>query len=328
MRRRSLIVGGLGLTWLSAAFAQHSSKSARIAVLMPYPEGDAEGRARLNAFTDALSEFRWADGKNLQVDTEWAGGSADRIRTATKEIVASHPDLILAVTTPVATACASETTTVPILFVSVTDPVGIGIVANLASSGRNVTGFTNFEFSVGGKWLQIVRGIAPHVKRVAVLFSPRTAPYAPAFMEVVEIAARELSLNPQPLGLGDAGELKEAFQALAQRRDTALLVLPDVFTTTNRESITRLANENGLPAIYPFRFFALAGGLVSYGFDQIDPYRRAAQYADRILRGESPATLPIQHPTTFEMVINLKTARQLGIEVSPTILAQANEVIE
>jgi putative tryptophan/tyrosine transport system substrate-binding protein len=325
MRRRSLIFGGLATTWFSAALAQQTGKSARIAVLMPYPVGDAEGRARLDAFTDALSEFRWADGRSPRIDTEWAGGSADRIRAAAKEIVASHPDLILAVTTPVATACASETTTVPIIFASVTDPVGIGIVANLASSGRNVTGFTNFEFSVGGKWLQIVRAIAPHVKRVAVLFSPKTAPYAPAF---VEVAARELPLVPQALGLGDAGELKEAFQALAQGRDTALLVLPDVFTTTNRESITRLANENGLPAIYPFRFFALAGGLVSYGFDQIDPYRRAAQYADRILRGENPATLPIQHPTNFEMVINLQTARQLGIEVSPTILAQANEVIE
>ena len=262
-------------------------------MLMPYPVSDAEGRARLDAFTDALSEFRWADGKSPRIDTEWAGGSADRIRAAAKEIVASHPDLILAVTTPVATACASETTTVPIIFASVTDPVGIGIVANLASSGRNVTGFTNFEFSVGGKWLQIVRAIAPHVKRVAVLFSPKTAPYAPAFMRVVEIAARELSFVPQALGLGDAGELKETFQALAQRRDTALLILPDVFTTTNRESITRLADENGLPAIYPFRFFALAGGLVSYGFDQIDPYRRAAQYEIAILRGENPATLPI-----------------------------------
>src|SRR3954467_9100671 len=249
MRRRSLIVGGLGLTWLSAAFAQHSSKSARIAVLMPYPEGDAEGRARLNAFTDALSEFRWADGKNLQVDTEWAGGSADRIRTATKEIVASHPDLILAATTPVATACASETTTVPILFVSVTDPVGIGIVANLASSGRNVTGFTNFEFSVGGKWLQIVRAIAPHVKRVAVLFSPKTAPYAPAFIEVVNTAGRALSLEIQSLPVTDASRLAEAIKQSGEKRDSALLILPDVFTTTNRESITRLANEHHVPAI-------------------------------------------------------------------------------
>ena len=211
MRRRSLIFGGLATTWFSAALAQQTGKSARIAVLMPYPVGDAEGRARLDAFTDALSEFRWADGRSPRIDTEWAGGSADRIRAAAKEIVASHPDLILAVTTPVATACASETTTVPIIFASVTDPVGIGIVANLASSGRNVTGFTNFEFSVGGKWLQIVRAIAPHVKRVAVLFSPKTAPYAPAFMRVVEVAARELSLVPQALGLGDAGELKEAF---------------------------------------------------------------------------------------------------------------------
>src|SRR3954451_10100096 len=232
MRRRE-VIGGMVLASFWGASAQQPEKSARIAVLMPYPLGDAEGRARLDAFRDALAELRWADGKNLRIDAEWAGGSADRIRAAAKEIVASHPDLILAVTTPVATECASETTTVPIIVASVTDPVGIGNVANLASSGRNVTGFTNFEFSVGGKWLQIVRGIAPHVKRVAVLFSPRTAPYAPAFMEVVEIAARELSLNPQPLGVGDAGELNEAFQALAQSRDTALLILPDVFTTTN-----------------------------------------------------------------------------------------------
>src|SRR3954469_14298942 len=219
MRRRSLIVGGLGLTWLSAAFAQHSSKSARIAVLMPYPEGDAEGRARLNAFTDALSEFRWADGKNLRIDTEWAGGSAERMRSAAKEIVASHPDLILAVTTPVATACASETTTVPILFASVTDPVGIGIVAKLASSGRNVTGFTNFEFSVGGKWLGIIQAIAPQVRRAAVLFSPKTAPYAPAFMEVVNTAGRALGLKVQPLPLTDAAGIAEAIRESGEKRE-------------------------------------------------------------------------------------------------------------
>src|SRR3954468_12328151 len=183
---------------------------------MPYPTGDTEGQARLDAFSQSLADLGWRDGSNLRLDTEWAGASAERITAAARDIAASRPDLILAVTTPVATACANETRTVPIIFASVTDPVGIGIVANLASSGRNVTGFTNFEFSVGGKWLQIVRGVAPHVKRVAVLFSPKTAPYAPAFMRVVEIAARELSLAAQALGLADAGELKEAFQTLGQ----------------------------------------------------------------------------------------------------------------
>src|SRR4051812_17561902 len=295
---------------------------------MPYPTGDTEGQARLDAFPQSLADLGWRDGSNLRLDTEWAGASPERITAAATEIAASRPDLILAITTPVATACANETRTVPIIFASVTDPVGIGIVANLASSGRNVTGFTNFEFSVGGKWLGIIQAIAPQVRRAAVLFSPKTAPYAPAFMEVVNTAGRALSLEVQSLPVTNASGLAEAIKQSGEKRDSALLILPDVFTTTNRESITRLANEHHLPAIYPFRFFALAGGLVSYGFDQIEPYRRAGGYADRILRGEDPSGLPIQHPANFEMVINLKTARQLGIEVPPTILAQANEVIE
>lgn len=310
-----------------SAVAQRSREPRRVAVLMPYPDGDAEGMARLDAFSASLAEVGWT-AQRLQLVTRWGGGSAEGIKAGARDIVASHPDLILAVTTPAAIACASETQTIPILFASVTDPVGIGIVANLASSGRNVTGFTNFEFAVGGKWLQLLQAIVPGAQRAAVLFSPKTAPYAPAFIQVIEAAARATTIKIEPLPVSDPSQLREAFERVALGPDSALLVIPDVFTTTNRDSITRLANERGAAAIYPFRFFAVSGGLVSYGFDQIDPYRRAARYADRILHGENPSDLPIQHPTTFEMVINLKTAQQIGIEVPPSTLAQANEVIE
>src|SRR3954452_6675303 len=209
MRRRDLLIA-TGAAWSASALAQHSGRQVRIAVLMPYPTGDSEGQARLDAFSESLAGLGWRDGGNLRLDTEWAGASAERIMAAAREIAASRPDLILAVTTPVATACAKETTTVPIIFGSVTDPVGIGIVENLASSGRNVTGFTNFEFSVGGKWLGIVQAIAPQVRRAAVLFSPNTAPYAPAFLDVMNTAGRALSLDIQSLPMNDASGLAEA----------------------------------------------------------------------------------------------------------------------
>jgi putative tryptophan/tyrosine transport system substrate-binding protein len=210
VRRRDLLVGGVAAAWSSPASPQRSGRQVRIAVLMPYPTGDSEGQARLDAFSQSLADLGWSEGKNLRLDTEWAGASGERIMAAAREIAASRPDLILAVNTPVATAAAKETRTVPIIFASVTDPVGIGIVENLASSGRNVTGFTNFEFSVGGKWLGIIQAIAPQVRRAAVLFSPNTAPYAPAFLDVMNTAGRALSLDIQTVPVTDASGLAEA----------------------------------------------------------------------------------------------------------------------
>ena len=328
MRRRALIFGGIvAARWASPGAAQQARRPVRIAVLLPSTIRNLDGPARADAFVKALVDLGWVEGRTLNVETHWLGDNPERLRQDARQVVAGRPDLILAATNPLVIACIAETRTLPIVFVSVTDPVGAGIVGNLASSGRNITGFTNFDFALGAKWVAVMRSMVPGVRRAAVLYNPGTAPYGPSFLKLVETAGRAVGIDVSELATDQAGELAAKLKALADTQDAMLFVTPDVFTTANRDDITRLANENGLPSIYPFRFFALAGGLISYGFDRIEPYRRAGLYAHRILRGDDPAALPIQNPTHLEMVINLKTARLLGIEVPPTLLAEANEVV-
>ena len=329
MRRRTFIAAlGGGVAWPLVARAQQNERVRRIGLLMNFPEADTEGNARLVAFLQRMRELGWSDGHNLKLEARWSGADIDRMRTFAREIVVQQPDLIVAVGTPATSAVMRETSTIPIVFTQVSDPIGGGIVTNLARPGGNVTGFTLFEFSIGSKWLQTIKQIAPNVTRVAVLFNPTTAPYAPLYLRSVEDGTSSFAVDFSTLPLQDAVELEPTIKTFAATPNSALLVLTDTFTTVNRDRIIALAAEYRLPALYPYRFFAQSGGLVSYGVDTLEQYPRAAAYADRVLKGEKPGDLPIQQPTKYELVINLKTAKTLGLDVPQTLLARADEVIE
>jgi putative ABC transport system substrate-binding protein len=330
MRRRTFIAAlGGAAAWPLAVRAQpRDDKVRRVGVLMNFREGDTEGQARLAAFLQRMQELGWSEGRNLKLESRWSGADIERMRTAARDLVAMEPDLVIGVGTPAVSALTRETSSIPIIFTQVSDPVGSGLVTNLARPGGNVTGFTLFEFSIGSKWLQTIKDIAPNVTRAAVLFNPATAPYAPLYLHSVEAAAASFAVDFSALPLDEVVELERAIKTLAAKPNSALLVLTDTFTTVNRERIIALAAEYRLPALYPYRFFAASGGLVSYGVDTLDQYPRAATYADRILRGAKPADLPIQQPIKFELVINLKTAKALGLDIPPSLLATADEVIE
>ena len=329
MKRREFIAGlGSAVAWPMVARAQQGERVRRIGLLMNFPEADTEGNARLVAFLQRMRELGWSDGHNLKLESRWSGADIDRMRTFAREIVVQQPDLIVAVGTPATSAVMRETSTIPILFTQVSDPVGGGLVTNLARPGGNVTGFTLFEFSIGSKWLQTIKEIAPNVTRVAVLFNPTTAPYAPLYLRSVEDGASSFAVDFSTLPLQDAVELEPTIKTFAATPNSALLVLTDTFTTVNRDRIIALAAEYRLPALYPYRFFAQSGGLVSYGVDTLEQYPRAAAYADRVLKGAKPGDLPIQQPINFELVINAQTARMLGLTVPPSLLARADEVIE
>ena len=329
MKRRAFIAAlGGAAAWPLAAQAQQNERVRRIGLLMNFPEADTEGNARLVAFLQRMRELGWSDGHNLKLEARWSGADIDRMRTFAREIVVQQPDLIVAVGTPATSAVMRETSTIPIVFTQVSDPIGGGIVTNLARPGGNVTGFTLFEFSIGSKWLQTIKQIAPNVTRVAVLFNPTTAPYAPLYLRSVEDGTSSFAVDFSTLPLQDAVELEPTIKTFAATPNSALLVLTDTFTTVNCDRIIALAAEYRLPALYPYRFFAQSGGLVSYGVDTLEQYPRAAAYADRVLKGEKPGDLPIQQPTKYELVINLKTARTLGLTIPATLLARADEVIE
>jgi putative ABC transport system substrate-binding protein len=326
-RRREFItlIGGAALSPL-AARAQQPERMRRIGVLMP-TANDAEGQARIAAFQRGLAELGWIDGRNVRIDYRWSSADSERMRAFATDLVALAPDVILANgSTPVA-ALRGATSRIPIVFTQVADPVGSGLVENLARPGANITGFTNFEYAMAGKWLGALKEIAPRVTRVGVLSSPQNPNWRP-FMRATETlsAVSGLALSMAPAR--DAGEIERALAALAGEPDTGLIVLPDPVTGVNREQIVALAAHHRLPAAYPFRFFTVAGGLLSYGIDPAAQFREAASYVDRILRGMRPGDLPVQAPTKFELVINLKTAKALGLTVPPTLLSVADEVIE
>jgi putative tryptophan/tyrosine transport system substrate-binding protein len=332
MRRREFItlVGGVGACLLAphGTTAQPSDRVRRIAVLSGLAATDPEAEARVTALQQGLKERGWTEGHNLSIDSRWGTGDSDQLRTFAREVIDLKPDLIVGMTTPAVTALVQETTAIPILFVNIVDPLGRGFISNMARPGGNVTGFLNFEFSMGGKWLETLKQIAPAVRRVALLFNPHSAPYAGSFMRVAEAAAPSFGVEPIAAGVHDASELERTVTDFAAKQAVGLIILPDAFTTNHRDLIIALAARFRLPSVYPLRVFAMSGGLISDGGDPTDIFRRAASYVDRILKGANPGDLPVQAPAKFELVINLKTANSLGLNVPPMLLARADEVIE
>jgi putative ABC transport system substrate-binding protein len=327
MKRREFItLLGAVAAWPLAARAQQGEPIRRIGVLMYLPVDDPEGQARFAALVQALTQLGWSEGRNLRIDTRWA--NADDIRSHAMELAALAPDVLVAGTgTATAAPLLQATRTVPIVFVSVIDPVGAGFVASLAQPGGNATGFTIFEYSMSGKWLEVLKEIAPRVTRAAVLRDPAVASGIGQF-GAVQIVAPSLGVQVTPVDVRDAGEIERALTAFARGLNGGLIVTGTALAFVHRDLIISLANRHRLPAVYWHRRFVASGGLISYGPDTIDPFRRAAGYVDRILKGEKPADLPVQAPTKYELVINLKTAKALGLEIPATVLARADEVIE
>ncbi len=329
MRRREFItlIGGAAV-WPLAARAQQPERMRRMGVLMYLAADDPEAQARLAAFAQALKQLGWSDGRNLRIDTRWATTNADDLRRHAAELVALAPDVLVAGTgTATVAPLLQATRTVPIVFVTVIDPVGAGFVASLARPGGNATGFTMFEYGLSGKWLELPKEIAPRVTRAAVLRDPAIASGIGQFA-AVQAVAPSLGVELSPVDVRDAGEIERAVTAFARGLNGGLIVTASGSASNHRQPIIALAARHRLPAVYSGRHFVIAGGLISYGPDLNDQFRRAAGYVDRILKGEKPADLPVQAPTKYDLAINLKTAKALGIEVPATVLARADEVIE
>jgi putative ABC transport system substrate-binding protein len=333
MRRREFItlLGGAAAAWPLAARAQQGERMRRVGVLMSTAADDPEAKVELAAFEQELKNLGWREGQNIRIDYRFGAGDAARMAAFAKELVALKPDVLLARSTPVlkALALAAETNTVPIVFVAVSDPVGEGFAASLARPGGNATGFTNVESAMAGKWVELLKEITPGLKRITFIYNPLTAPGGGAYYaRLIEAAAATLGVTVTPGSVRAPSDIEGAVTALAREPGGGLLVLPDAFINAHRALIFELAMRYRLPAVYTFGHMAVEGGLISYGPDIIDQYRRAAAYVDRILKGERAGDLPIQAPTKFELVINLKTAKALGLAVPPTLLSRADEVIE
>ena len=324
-REFMILLSAAAAAWPRAAGAQQPDRVRRVGVLMGIAD-DLEGQARIAVFRQALQALGWSEGRNVQFIYRWSGGDVRHARQFAKELVDLRSDVILANSTPIAAAVRETTRTTPTVFVQVSDPVTAGVVQSLARPGGNLTGFTNFDPSMASKWLELVKGIAPNITRVAYLFNPNTAPLL--YARAVEAAAPLLSIKPFAAEVHNADEMEGVIEQFAREPDGALLVLPDLFTPTNRQSIIALAARHHLPAVYPFRYFVASGGLMSYGIETLETYRQAASYVARVLKGENPGDLPVQAPSKYELVINLKTAKALGLDVPPTLLARADEVIE
>jgi putative tryptophan/tyrosine transport system substrate-binding protein len=325
MRRRAFVraLGAIPIALVTRTVAQERVR--RIGLLMPSAEGDSETQHRLAVFRQALAALGWTEGKNVRIDVRWAVGEPARMAAA-KELIALNPDIVIGASTPVTAALQRESRTTPIVFTQVGDPIGSGFAASFPSPGGNLTGFTNYEPAMATKWLQLLKEISPAVMLVGALFNPQT--HSGQYWHALDTAARSVNLEFRKIPVQNVSELEEAIADLARQPETSLAVMPDVFVFNNRERIVSLAAQHRLPAIYPFRYFAEIGGLVAYGIDNLDMYKRAAAYADRILRGTPPKSLPIEAPKKFELIINLKTARSLGLDVPPTLLTSADEVIE
>jgi putative ABC transport system substrate-binding protein len=298
-------------------------------MLVSFFDSDPESQARIAAFQQELENLGWRESHNIQIEYRWASGDSDRFRAFAAELVAARPDVIVAHATPSAEALVRATRTIPIIFVVVADPVGSGLVSSLSEPGRNATGFTNFETSMGTKWVEFLKQLSPRLARVALLFNPAMAPgRGSTYLPSAEAAARSFGIESTHAPVSSAAEIENAIVTVSRRPDSGLIVMPDIFMTIHRDLITALATRHVLPTIYPFRYFAEGGGLISYGVDVPDIFRRAAGYVDKVLRGATPSSLPVQHPDKFELVINLKTARALGLNVPRILLARANGVIE
>jgi putative tryptophan/tyrosine transport system substrate-binding protein len=328
MRRREFIAlaGGAVAGWPFAARAQQPERLRRIGVLMHLAADDLEGQARLAAFLQGLQQLSLTDGRNVRIDTRWGASDAARRRYAA-ELVALAPDVILASTTLAMVPLLQTTHTVPTVFVNVADPVGAGFVESLARPGGNVTGFAMFEYSLSGKWLELLKEIAPRVTRVAVIRDSAN-PAGIGQFAVIQSVAPSFGVELSPVVARDVGEIERLVTAFVRSPNDGLIVMGSALGASHSNLIVTLAARHRLPAVYPFRFFVTGGGLISYGPDTIDPYRHAAGYVDRVLKGEKPADLPVQAPTKYELAINLKTAKALGLDVPATVLARADEVIE
>jgi putative ABC transport system substrate-binding protein len=326
-RREFIALLGGAAAWPLGARAQQPDRMRRIGVLMALPENF--GQAFYAAFREGLQTLGWTEGRNIRIDTRWtAAGDVESRQRFAKELVALQPDLILSHATPTTAALLQQTRTIPIVFATVSDPVGSGFVASFPRPGGNVTGFTNIEPTMAGKWLELLKEIAPRVARVVFLFNPAAAPYAEYYVNPFKAAARSFAAEAIAGPVRDMSELESVVAALARESNGGLVVMTDTFTSVHRVEITALAARHRLPAVYPFRFFAELGGLLSYGVDLTDNFRRAASYVDRILRGAKPSELPVQAPVKFELVINLKTAKALGLDVPFHLQQRADEVIE
>jgi putative ABC transport system substrate-binding protein len=329
LKRREFItlLGSAAATWPLAAHAQQRERVRRIGVLTNLASDDPEAQVRNTAFAQTLAQLGWAVGQNLHIEYRWAAGDAERIRRYAAELVALTPDVILTTGAAGVGPLLQATRTVPVVFVLVPDPVGAGFVDSLARPGGNATGFVQFEYGISGKWLELLKEIAPGVARVAVLRDPAIAG-GQGQVAAIQAVAPSFGMEVTPINVRDTGEMERAIGAFARFPNAGLILTGSALATVHRKLIINLAARHKLPAVYTSRYFVTDGGLISYGINFLDQYRQAAGYVDRILRGEKPADLPVQAPTKFELVINLKTARALGLTVPPTVLAIADEVIE
>jgi putative tryptophan/tyrosine transport system substrate-binding protein len=327
-QRHFITLLGGAAAWPLAARAQQSERIRRIGFLQGLAEIDPEAQARTAAFRQELEALGWTEGRNIRIDYRFGGGSAARIQAYAAELVNSTPDLIVAHSSPVVAALKQATSTIPIVIAVVNDPLGQGFVTSLARPGGNITGFAFVEFPMVGKWLELLKEVAPGVRRVALMFNPQTAPYYAIYLREFGALRATPTIELAAAPLRDEGEIKAAIAAIAREPAGGLITAADPFTVAHRSVIMRLAQHHRLPAVYGLRQFVAEGGLMSYGPDTVDIVRRSASYVDRILKGATPADLPIQQPTKFELAINLKSAMSLGLEVPPTLLARADEVIE
>jgi putative ABC transport system substrate-binding protein len=331
MKRREFIAGlGGAAAWPFATLAQQPERMRQIAFLMNTVETDGETQRRLSAFRRGLNELGWIEGKNIRIETRWGGGNPERVRSHARELVQLAPDVLVTNGTPSTAALKRETSSIPVVFAVITDPVGDGFAASLSRPGGNITGFSAYDSEMGGKWVQLLKEIAPNVTRAALLFNPRTAPGGGTGLmrPFYDTAARTLAVELAPMPVLETAGIEGSLASHAAHPNAGLIAMPDGFVLVNSALVIRLANELRIPAIYPFRFFAVDGGLMSYGVDTADLNHRAASYVDRILKGANPADLPIQTPTKFELVLNLKTANALGLTITPQLLARADEVVE
>ena len=329
MRRRDVIalLGGVTAGWPLAAPAQQGERVRKIGVLMNYAEGDPEGKDRFAALHDRLAKLGWADGRNVVIETRWAAGQANLMLVFATELVAQPVDVIVAASTPVLEVVKQLTSTIPVVFTQVADPAGSGFVSNYARPGGNITGFTDYDPAVAGKWLEILKEAAPRINRVTVFFDPDQVNHQ-RFLRVVESSAPTLKVQVSVATVHNRAEIEQAIANAAGQTDGALIVLPGPLHNTQRASIIEAAARYRLPAVYPFKYYVKDGGLLYYGTDQLAQWPDAAGYVDRILKGEKPADLPVQAPTKYELMVNLKTAKALGLAVPATLIARADEVIE
>jgi putative tryptophan/tyrosine transport system substrate-binding protein len=325
MRRREFItvLGGAAAGWPLAAAAQQDERIRRVGVLMNLAAEDPESQRRVTAFVQGLQELGWTDGRNVRIETRWGASDPERNRRYAAELVALAPDVILAAGTPVLVALQRESRSIPIVFASIVDPVGAGFAERLSRPGGNATGFTLFEYAISGKWLELLKELLPSVTRVAVIRDPVITQGIGQFA-AIQAVSPPFGVELSPIGVN---EIERAVERFAQEPNGSLIVTAGS-TAIRRDLIIALAARHRLPAVYPFRYHATSGGLISYGPNTVDPYRRAAGYVDRILKGEKPAELPVQNPTKYELVVNLKTAKALRLDVPPSLLARADEVIE